>query len=139
MEEDEPFLPGIFDPNHPEIRLRPLISGVTPETWQTSATAAATIEDGRETQRERVYQAIRDAGLHGRTDDELQEALGLSGSSERPRRVELLALNRIAVLFDPEGHPIRRLTRTHRRAVVWVVRGLSRTTGGASLADGKSL
>jgi hypothetical protein len=99
-----------------------LISGLAPETWQTSASAAMSIEETKETQRERVFEQIHRAGRAGRTDDELQAALGLDGSSERPRRWELWKLDRIAILRGPDGQAIRRMTRTQRRAVVWIDR-----------------
>jgi len=99
-----------------------LISGVTVETYETSEAAALELErdDKRAAQRRQVLEAIRAAGLEGRTDDELQTELGLDGSSERPRRWELWKLNRIVIKRDPAGDPIRRLTRTRRRAVVWI-------------------
>jgi hypothetical protein len=45
--------------------------------------------DAPRTQRDRVYQCIVDAGVNGITDIEIQSSLGLSGDSERPRRIEL--------------------------------------------------
>ena len=99
-----------------------LISGLSPDTWATSAGAAISIDESKETQRGRVFEAIHRAGRAGLTDDELQEALGLDGSSERPRRWELQKLDRIVMLRDREGRVVRRLTRTNRRAVVWVDR-----------------
>ena len=97
-----------------------LISGLTPDTWAASAEAAESIEPGRGRQRDRVEAAIVGAGLEGRTDDEVQAALGLSGHSECPRRIELWQLGRIVVRRDAEDRPVRRLTRTGRTAVVWI-------------------
>jgi hypothetical protein len=54
------------------------------------------------------------------TDDELQIALRLDGSSERPRRWELWKRDAITIRRDAAGEPVRRLTRTQRHAVVWV-------------------
>lgn len=105
--------------------LPPLISGISPETWHTSAAAAEAVEESRDTQRARVFDEIARAGRDGRTDDELQAALGLDGSSERPRRWELWKLDRITILRDPLGREVRRLTRTNRRAVVWIDRSLA--------------
>jgi hypothetical protein len=99
-----------------------LISGLTPDTWDTSEVAALSVDDAKDTQRRNVYDAIRAAGAAGCTDDELQIRLNLDGSSERPRRLELWKLDAIEVLRDGTGAPIRRLTRTHRWAVVWVVK-----------------
>jgi hypothetical protein len=97
-----------------------LIAGIVPETWDTSAAAAVSIESAKDTQRALVFSTIRSAGISGRTDDELQDVLGLDGSSERPRRWELWKLGLIDILRDDDGAAIRRLTRTNRRAVVWV-------------------
>lgn len=65
--------------------------------------------------RERVYRAIADAGERGMTDDELQVELALEGSTERPRRVELVQSHRIV-----DSGAWRR-TRSGRRAAVWIV------------------
>jgi hypothetical protein len=54
---------------------------------RTAARLAST--DAPRTQRNRVYQCIVDAGRDGITDIEIQSSLGLSGDSERPRRIEL--------------------------------------------------
>ena len=97
-----------------------LVAGIAPETYATSEAAAVSVEDAKDTQRAAVYVAIRAAGQDGRTDDELQQLLGLDGSSERPRRWELWKLDQIRILRDVDGRPVRRLTRTQRRAVVWV-------------------
>lgn len=82
----------------------------------TSAAAAGSI--ARElaiTLRERVYQYIRSRGPLGATDDEIQVALQMEGSTERPRRVELHNAGRII----NSGN--KRETRSGRRAVVWVI------------------
>lgn len=97
-----------------------LVSGLVEATYETSTEAAVRIEDERDTQRAAVRDAIRAAGSGGRTDDELQDLLGLDGSSERPRRWELWKLGQIRILCDERGAPVKRLTRTHRHAVVWV-------------------
>jgi hypothetical protein len=97
-----------------------LIAGLTEATWGTSAAAAISVEESKDSQRAAVKAAIVAAGQSGRTDDEVQVLLGLDGSSERPRRWELWKLNQIRILHDDEGKPVRRLTRTQRRAVVWV-------------------
>ncbi len=95
--------------------LPPLISGATPETRATSTEAAERIVETKDTQRQRVYEAIRDSGRNGMTDDQIQEDLGIEGNSQRPRRRELQALGRIQL------STLRRLTRSGRTAVVWVV------------------
>ena len=101
-------------------QLPALRSGLTVDTFDTSADAAAHVEDTRDTQRERVFDVIAGAGPSGRTDDEVQAVLGIDGSSERPRRWELWKLDRIAVQRGDDGRAVTRETRTHRRAVVWV-------------------
>jgi hypothetical protein len=98
-----------------------LISGLTPETHATSEAAAISVIDSKDTQRELVRQVIRGGGPSGHTDDEVQAITGLDGSSERPRRWELWRQGQIRVLCDAEGRAVKRLTRTQRRAVVWVV------------------
>lgn len=98
-----------------------LISGLDKATHDTSSDAAVRNDaDARETQRAEVLQAIRATGDYGATDDELQAALNLDGSSERPRRWELWKLDAIKIRRDESGRAVKRETRTQRRAVVWV-------------------
>lgn len=80
---------------------------------ETQRIAAVLAYPGSGTQRRRVLEAIARAGERGLTDEELQDALGMNPSTERPRRVELV-----------EGEWIidsgrRRRTRSGRLAVVW--------------------
>lgn len=96
-----------------------LVSGALPETRRTSHAAAVSRVD-RDSQREAVFTAIRRAGPHGCTDEELQTLLGLDGNSVRPRRWELQKLDRILVCRDELGRAVRRRTHTHHWAVVWV-------------------
>ncbi len=109
--EYEPLLPFA----EAQDALRPLISGATPETRATSTEAAESVVETKDTQRQRVYEAIRDSGRNGMTDEQIQEDLGIEGNSQRPRRRELQALGRI------QASTLRRLTRSGRTAVVWVV------------------
>ncbi|RVT91455.1 hypothetical protein EOD42_22630 [Rhodovarius crocodyli] len=80
----------------------------------TSQAAAYAIETDTNRLRRLVGDYIRRCGALGCTDEEGQNALGLSGNTYRPRRVEL---------FD-KGSVQRtdrfRLTAAGRRAVVWV-------------------
>jgi hypothetical protein len=99
-----------------------LISGLEPDTWDTSEAAAVSVEDAKATQRAAVYAAIKAAGGYGCTDDEIQQRLNIDGSSERPRRWELWKLDQIAMRRDDWGDVVKRETRTHRRAVVWIAR-----------------
>lgn len=64
--------------------------------------------------RERVAAFLRDRGSHGATDDEMQVALSMDPSTQRPRRIELVRAGRA---IESGGH---RLTRAGLDAVVWV-------------------
>jgi hypothetical protein len=118
--------PDSDDPEHrqhctgPRVDLPPLAAGRTPDTRETSEQAAEQHESHRAAQRRIVFDAIRAAGVEGRTDDELQVLLDLDGSSERPRRWELWKAQAIRPRTDRDGHVVHRLTRTRRRAVVWI-------------------
>jgi len=80
----------------------------------TSRLAAISVLDSARTWRAKVYRYIREAGVNGVTDDEIQRGLGLNPSTQRPRRVELVELGVIADSLD------RRRTPSGRLAVVWV-------------------
>lgn len=80
----------------------------------TSIEAAEAIEASATTLRVRVYNAIVDAGLEGMTDQELQIALGMDPSTERPRRVELVERGLVV-----DGRRTR-ATRSGRQATVWI-------------------
>lgn len=67
--------------------------------------------------RQKVADAIRNAGERGLTDQECEVATGLSGNCVRPRRIELES----AGLVVDSGK--RRKTASGRMAVVWVRRG----------------
>ena len=99
-----------------------LISGIAPETWDTSEAAALSVDERKDTQRAEVRAFIAAARADGHTDDEIQEQLGLDGSSERPRRWELWKLGSIEMKRDGRGEVVKRRTRTQRRAVVWVAK-----------------
>jgi hypothetical protein len=64
-------------------------------TTNTSRDAAQTIAPTAATLRQRVLDAIIDAGQAGLTDDEIQAHLGMPGNTERPRRRELEDAGRI--------------------------------------------
>jgi hypothetical protein len=83
---------------------------------ETSREAAELIEPSSSTLRGRVYAFVSECGEEkGATDDEMQVALRMNPSTQRPRRVELWR----AGLVRDSG--VKRPTRTGRRAVVWVV------------------
>ena len=80
----------------------------------TSIAAADAIKPCADTLRARVLEYIREQGKTGATDDEVQIALGMGGSTQRPRRVELFQQGKICMA------PMMRKTRAGRQANVWV-------------------
>jgi hypothetical protein len=80
---------------------------------RTSLDAAKAIEPGAGTDRLKVLMYLRDQGQRGATDEQIQDALGLAGSSERPRRVELLEAGLIWQSIET------RATRSGRQATIW--------------------
>lgn len=91
------------------------------EHSEPSKEAARHIEPKRHALRVAVYQAFL-AARDGMTDEEMQDALGMEGSTERPRRVELVESG--AVIDSGRT----RSTKSGRQATVWVaVSDLPRT------------
>lgn len=82
---------------------------------RTSAAAADGIRSGSAKLRQQVLDLLR-ACPGGLTDEELQQRLGMNPSTERPRRVELVALGLVA----DSGRTGR--TASGRSAVLWVAR-----------------
>ena len=80
----------------------------------TSMAAAAAIEPKAGTLRAAVLTFVRNRGRLGATDEEIQLALHMNGSTERPRRVEL---QNAGLVIDSTR--IRK-TRAGRIAVVWI-------------------
>ena len=80
----------------------------------TSYEAALRILGTAQTKRGRVYRYIRDRKQLGATDEEIQFTLNMDPNTERPRRREL----QIGKFIVDSGD--RRLTRSGRKAVVWV-------------------
>lgn len=80
----------------------------------TSQAAAEAIRPSAATLRMQVLGYIVARGDEGATDDEIQIALGIEGSTQRPRRVELLDRG----LVKDSG--ATRATRKGRQAAVWV-------------------
>jgi len=91
--------------------LKPPTNGVA-----TSNAAADSVEESAATLRMQVYEAIKDAGSNGMTDDELMVKLDMRGNTLHPRRWELTRKFKNVV---DSGK--RRRTRTGRNAIVWVV------------------
>jgi hypothetical protein len=83
-------------------------------TSQTSAEAAESVREGAAELRERVYSALKRVWPEGLTDEQMQQALGMQGNTQRPRRRELEQRG----LVRDSGE--RRFTTSGRRAVVWV-------------------
>lgn len=80
----------------------------------TSIEAAESMVPECATLRRAVLAAVRAAGEDGLTDEEVQDRLAMSGSTQRPRRRELEK----AGLVRDSGRT--RQTRSGRNAVVWV-------------------
>ncbi len=80
----------------------------------TSREAAQEAQRNASVLRRKVFQFIHAQGADGATDDEVQFGLGLDGSTQRPRRVELVRSG--AVLSSGQF----RKTRSGRNAIVWI-------------------
>ena len=80
----------------------------------TSKAAAGAIEPKTNALQARVYARLRHCAAYGATDEELQDFLRLNPSTERPRRIELVAKH----LVKDSGRT--RKTRSGREAVVWI-------------------
>ena len=82
----------------------------------TSRAAAESVVNAG-TLRAKVRDFIADLGGYGATDEEVQNALNLSGNTVRPRRREL----------EKAGHVVdsgrTRATQSGRQAVVWIAKG----------------
>lgn len=81
----------------------------------TSRSAARNIESSASTLRAKVYRFLSVSGEYGATDEELQIALEMNPSTQRPRRIELVEKG----LVKDSGRV--RKTRSKRNAVVWTV------------------
>ena len=81
---------------------------------ETSRAAAVEIAGKAGTLRRIVYDYLTMRGEHGATDAEMQEALDMAGSTQRPRRV------RLCELFLVEDSGRTRAGESGRSAVVWV-------------------
>ena len=109
--QQNPCIPGMFGDVPMPADIPAPYTGSSPVTRETSRAAAERITVGAETLRYAVLEAIV-AAPSGLTDQEQQAALKLDGSTQRPRRVELLALGLIQ-------HIRERNTDSGRRALVW--------------------
>jgi hypothetical protein len=84
---------------------------------ETSYEAAVAIEPDTASLRGQVLAFIRAQGESGATDDEVQVALEMNPSTERPRRIELWAAG---LVWQTRS---KRPTRSGRSATVWVAAG----------------
>lgn len=82
----------------------------------TSKAAAADILPRAGTLRRAVYDFIVSRHHAGATDEEIQNVLGLEGSTERPRRIEL---QRGGLIEQRVTWPTRRV-KSGKQAAVWV-------------------
>lgn len=81
---------------------------------RSSRAAARSIEPAAGTCQARVLAEVRLFPKFGLTDEEIQSRLGMSSSTERPRRVELVRLG----LVRDSG--FMRPTTSGRLAVLWI-------------------
>ena len=81
---------------------------------KTSRQAGKEIKLAVGTLRSRVLAFLLQRGEHGATDGEMQAALSMNPSTQRPRRIELVN----AGLVKDSG--VKRKTESGRSAVVWV-------------------
>ena len=81
----------------------------------TSIRAADSMEAHAPTLRDQVYNFMRNQRSFGATDEEIQLALVMNPSTQRPRRIELLNDGLI------EKTALTRKTRSGRSASVWKV------------------
>lgn len=86
----------------------------------TSVAAAEHAEPKAATLRRVVLDYIRSQGRDGATDEQVQNALSMNPSTQRPRRVELVE----GGLVCDSG--VTRKTQSGRSAVVWVAVEFSR-------------
>lgn len=81
---------------------------------ETSVAASESMEPRAGTLRAKVLAHVRSKGNEGATDEEMQWALAMNPSTQRPRRIELEKARLVK-----DSHRTR-LTRSGRAAVVWV-------------------
>jgi hypothetical protein len=91
-------------------------TGCLASTEETSREAAEYAATHADTQRLRVLEVIQNQGWYGATDKEIQAFAKLEGSTQRPRRIELLK----AGLIEDSGRT--RVTLSGRKAVVWIAK-----------------
>ncbi len=81
----------------------------------TSRAAAEGIRPTASTLRTKVLDYLRQCGERGATDEEMQIGIPMASSTQRPRRIELVARNLVRDSWA------KRKTASGRDAAVWVV------------------
>ena len=81
---------------------------------ETSKSAAASVETASGTQRMRVMAYILAMGGEGATDHEMQAALSMNPSTQRPRRIELVEAGNVKDSGRSRPSP------SGRQSIVWV-------------------
>lgn len=96
----------------------PLFAPMPPSNGtRTSNAAAESVRESAKSLRQRVLNHLLACGKAGATDEEMQAALGMNPSTQRPRRGELVVLG----LVCDSG--ATRPTTSGRQATVWVAGG----------------
>jgi len=80
----------------------------------TSTAAAVAIEDKAGTLRRKVRDYLLSCGAEGATDEQIQNALQMNPSTQRPRRIELVEARKVL----DSGKT--RKTLSGRAATVWI-------------------
>ncbi len=83
---------------------------------ETSRQAAVAIEPTVGSLRAKVLDHIRSKGSHGATDEEIQKALEMNPSTQRPRRIELVSRGLVVAGIT------NRKTSSGRNASVWIAK-----------------
>ncbi len=94
-------------------------------TSETSRLAAISIEPDTGRIRRFCYDWIKTAGEYGLTCDELETFTEMRHQTASARIVELRNRGDIAPLIGPDGHPVRRRTRSGRLAQAYVTYQIS--------------
>ena len=114
--------------------------------YNGTATSKAAADSYRSVFRDeaRVLQHLFYVRNDGATDEEMQSALQLDGSTQRPRRIKLFQDGYVGRLLTAEGKPATKATSKGRQAQVWIITGsgvvrvLAETICGAADARAKS-
>lgn len=87
----------------------------------TSKAAAESVVGKAATYRRRVFEFIEGAGRHGVTDIEIQIGTGMSGNTERPRRIKLVEDGIVMQKKGVDGMPLKAVRKgSNLHCAVWV-------------------